>query len=115
MLSFFGKISVDIYISGNKMNIIALCTLKEFWEKHPDSREQLKAWHAEIKRNAFKTPHEIKDRYRSADIIGDNRVIFNIKGNKYRLVVKFDYRRQKGFIRFVGTHDEYNKINAEKI
>jgi mRNA interferase HigB len=97
------------------MNIVALSTLKFFWTKHPDSQEQLKAWYAEMKRSNFKNPHEIKERYRSSDAVGENRIVFNIKGNKYRLIVKFDYIRQKGFVRFVGTHDEYNKVNAEEI
>ncbi|HQI05890.1 MAG TPA: type II toxin-antitoxin system HigB family toxin [bacterium] len=97
------------------MNIVALSTLKTFWTKHPDSQEQLKSWYAEMKRSSFKNPHEIKERYRSADAVGENRIVFNIKGNKYRLIVKFDYIRQKGFVRFIGTHDEYNKVNAEEI
>ncbi|MGI6393170.1 MAG: type II toxin-antitoxin system HigB family toxin [bacterium] len=97
------------------MNIVALSTLKDFWTKHPDSQEQLKSWYYEMKKNSFKNPHEIKERYGSADAVGDNRIVFNIKGNKYRLIVKFDYVRQKGFVRFIGTHDEYSKINAEAI
>lgn len=97
------------------MNIIALGTLKEFWVMYPDSEEQLKAWYAEMKRRSFKNPHEIKERYQTADAVGNNRIVFNIKGNKYRLIVKFDYLRQKGFVRFIGTHKEYDKINAEVI
>ena len=87
----------------------------EFWNKHRDSEEQLKAWYAEMGRSSFKSSHEIKERYGTADPIGDNKVVFNIKGNKYRLIVKFDYRRQKGFVKFIGTHKEYDRISAEEL
>jgi len=97
------------------MNIVARKTLMGFWNDHPDCEEQLKTWYAEMKRSSFTSPHEIKEKYGTADPVGNNRVVFNIKGNKYRLIVKFDYRRQKGFIRFIGTHKEYDRINAEEI
>ncbi len=97
------------------MNIIARCTLEKCWKKHPDSKSSLEAWYAEMTRDSFLTPQDIKERYGSADILRDNRVVFNIKGKKYRLVVAFNYSKQIGFIRFVGTHSEYSKINAEEI
>lgn len=95
--------------------IIAKSTLHEFWNKHPDSEEYLKTWYDTALHSDWKSPNEIKLTYGSASILKDNRVVFNIKGNSYRLVVKFNYVKQWGFIRFIGTHEEYNKIDADRI
>lgn len=97
------------------MNIVARSKLEKFWKKHRDSEQQLKAWYAEMKRSSFKSFHEIKEKYGTADPVGDKKVVFNVKGNKYRLIVKFDYRRQQGFVKFIGTHKEYDRINAEEL
>lgn len=97
------------------MRIIKKKTLKDFSEKHPDIKNQLEAWYREMKTGTFKTPADIKKKYKSADIIANNRAIFNIKGNHYRLIVEFHYNRQIGYIRFIDTHEEYNKINAKEI
>jgi mRNA interferase HigB len=75
----------------------------------------LKAWVKEVEHAQWKTPNDIKARYNSADILNDNRIVFNIKGNHYRLVVKIHYNTQIVYIRFIGTHKEYDKINVEKI
>jgi mRNA interferase HigB len=75
----------------------------------------LKTWYETAKTSDWKNPNEIKKTYSNASILRDNRVVFNIKGNSYRLIVKFNYERQWAFIRFVGTHAEYDKINAETI
>jgi mRNA interferase HigB len=98
-------------------NIIALRTLREHWGKpgREDSEQQLKAWYNEAKRSIWRNPNEIKAQFRSASIVGSNRVVFNICGNKYRLVVKINYEAQWIFIRFVGTHKEYDKIDSTKI
>lgn len=95
-------------------NIIALRTLREHWERpgRKDSEEQLKALYNEAKQAKWQTPNEVKEQFRSASIIGENRVVFNICGNKYRLIVKINYEAQWVFIRFVGTHKEYDKIDA---
>lgn len=95
-------------------NIIALRTLREHWERpgRKDSKEQLKAWYNEAKQAKWQTPNEVKEQFRSASIIVENRVVFNICGNKYRLIVKINYEAQWVFIRFVGTHKEYDKIDA---
>ncbi len=95
--------------------IIARRTLKGFWEKYPDSEQYLKTWYEITKAADWKSPNEIKKSYASASILKDNRVVFNIKGNSYRLIVKFNYQRQWVFIRFVGTHSEYDNIDAETI
>jgi mRNA interferase HigB len=97
------------------IRIIAKSTLRVFWEKHRDCEQYLKTWYDTAKNAEWKSPNDIKLIYPSASIIADNRVVFNIKGNNYRLIVKFNYERQWAFIRFIGTHSEYDKINAETI
>ncbi len=98
-------------------NIVALRTLKSHWEKpgREDSEVQLRAWYQEAKQAEWKSPNEVKDQYRSAGIVGNNRIVFNICGNKYRLVVKVNYEAQWIFIRFVGTHKEYDQIDVTTI
>lgn len=97
------------------MRIIAKKILREFWAKHSDCEEQLKAWFQETSNCEWNSPNDVKNNYPSASILGDNRIVFNIKGNHYRLVVKINYDYQMIWIRFVGTHTEYDKINASKI
>lgn len=97
------------------MRIISRRRLVEFWNSHPDAEQPLRAWYAEIRKANWKSPAEIKATYRSVSILSDNRVVFNIKGNTYRLVVIVEYSQGKMFIRFVGTHAEYNRIDATTI
>lgn len=97
------------------MRIISKKVLKEFWTKHNQAREPLSSWYHETVRAKWENPQDIKNKYRSADFLGDNRVIFNIGGNKFRLIVKINYDYSVVYIRFVGTHKEYDKINAEEI
>jgi len=99
------------------MRIIAVSTLKSFWEKQgcADAEQPLKAWHAEASRAVWRSPSDIKAQYRNASIVGNNRVVFNIAGNKYRLIVAFAYRLQTAYIKFVGTHDDYDKIDAATV
>lgn len=97
------------------MRIIAVSTLRKFWESHIDAEQPLKSWYKEATDTRWNEPNAIKQRYPSADILPDNRVVFNIKGNTYRLIVKIHYNTGIVFIRFVGTHAEYDKINAETI
>lgn len=95
--------------------IIAKKTLRDFWEKHADSEQYLKTWYDTARTSDWKTPNDIKRTFANASIIGQNRVVFNIKGNSYRLIVQFNYARQWASIRFIGTHTEYDKVNAETI
>jgi mRNA interferase HigB len=95
--------------------MIAKSTLRNFWEKHANSEDYLKTWYDTARNANWKSPRDIKKTYASASILSNNRVVFNIKGNHYRLIVKFNYDRQWAFIRFIGTHAEYDKINAETI
>lgn len=87
--------------------------LREFWEKHADSEQYLKTWYDTAKSSKWFSPNDAKQNYVSASILKNGRVVFNIKGKSYRLVVKFNYEKQWAFIRFIGTQPEYDKINAE--
>ena len=97
------------------MRVIALKTLRDFWESHPDARQQLQAWYEDAKHAAWQSPTDIKIIYRNASIIPNNRVVFNIKGNNYRLIVAINYKVSIAYIRFVGTHAEYDRVNAVEV
>lgn len=97
------------------MRIIAKGTLRDFWLKHADSEQALKAWYQEANNSHWEHPNDIKAEYPSASILADNRIVFNIKGNRYRLIVKINYSYQMIWIRFIGTHAEYDKIDATSI
>jgi len=97
------------------MRIISRKTIREFLEKHPDAEQALEAWYHDAKRAVWKTPADIKSVYRNASFVGNNRVVFNIKGNQYRLVVAIQYQHGIIYLRFIGTHAEYNKINVATI
>ena len=97
------------------MRVIAKSALRVFWQKHPEAEQPLRAWYAEAKHAAWSSPHEVRARYGSADILRGGRVVFNIGGNKFRLVVQLNYGARIAYIRFVGTHKEYDQINAETI
>ncbi len=97
------------------MRVIAKGTLRLFWQKHKDAEQALITWYSEALKAKWKTPGDIKRDYVKASIIGGNRVVFNICGNTYRLIVKINYERGWVFIRFIGTHEAYDKIDAEKI
>ena len=97
------------------MRVIAVRTLREFWKRHPDAEQPLRAWYREAKAAKWETPHDLKAMYRNASIVGDNRVVFNIAGNKYRLVVKCNYGYQIAYVRFIGAHVEYDEIDAETV
>lgn len=98
--------------SDKLLRIIARKTLVEFWAKHSDAEEALKAWFHEARQAEWSSPDDLKQRYPSASIIDGNRVAFNIKGNKYRLIAKINYLYKMLYIRFVGTHAEYDMVNA---
>jgi mRNA interferase HigB len=97
------------------VRVIAKRSLREFWEKHADSEQQLRAWYNEAEQAEWKTPNEIKKDYPSASILEDNRVVFNIKRNHYSLIVKINYFYGVVWVRFIGTHAEYDKVDAAKI
>lgn len=99
------------------MRIIAFRTLREFFEKseYADSEPSLRAWYHDVKAAEWKSSNDLKQQYKSASIIGEGRVVFNIKGNVYRLIVAIDYEFQVIFIRFIGTHKQYDKIDVKTI
>lgn len=97
------------------MRIISKGALRDFWLKHADSEQALKAWYQEANNSSWNHPNDIKAEYPSASILADNRIVFNIKGNRYRLIVKINYSYQMMWIRFIGTHAEYDKIDAISI
>ena len=97
------------------VRIIAVSTLRHFWEINRDAEEPIKAWFQEARAADWATPHQVKAMYRNASVLRDNRIVFNISGNKYRLIVKFNYPCRIGYVRFIGTHTEYDRINAEEV
>ena len=92
--------------------IFAKSTLRSFLETHPDSEQYLKTWFDTAMSSNWNTPNEVKQTYVNASVLKDSRIVFNIKGNSYRLVAKFNFEKQWIFIRFIGTHIEYDKIDA---
>lgn len=100
------------------MRVIAKRTLRQFWQqssRYFDAQGPVEAWHAEALKASWRTPQEIKAQFRSASILKGGRVVFNIGGNKYRLVVAVDYERQACFVKFIGTHEQYDSIDAEAV
>lgn len=97
------------------MRIISRSTLRDFWESHPDAEGALKTWYYDASHADWKSPTDVKAVYSSASIIANNRVVFNIKGNTYRLIVAIRYDIGIIFVRFIGTHAEYDKVDAETI
>ena len=95
--------------------IFAKSTLRNFWEKHPDSEQYLMTWFDTAMSSNWNSPNEVKPTYINASVLKDSRIVFNIKGNSYRLVAKFNFEKQWIFIRFIGTHVEYNNIDANTI
>jgi mRNA interferase HigB len=97
------------------MRIIAKSALRAFWEKHRDAEIPLKTWYKIVEKSDWSNAHEVKKIYSDASAVGSNRVVFNIKGNHYRIVVYIVFKYRKLFIRFVGTHQQYDRINVKTI
>ncbi len=99
------------------MRIISKKRLIEFYENplYKDSRSSLESWHKELLNTSYSKPNEIKEKYKNSSIVGNNRVVFNMHGNKYRLIVKINYPAQIMYIRFIGTHKQYDEIDAREI
>lgn len=107
-----GTLCIFVPYNNCWVRVIAKKTLREFWQKHSDCEQPLKAWYEEAVEARWETPTDIKENYPSASILHDNRVVFNIKGNRYRLVVKINYKYGIVWIRFVGTHSKYDETDA---
>ncbi|MDP1912822.1 type II toxin-antitoxin system HigB family toxin [Brevundimonas sp.] len=97
------------------MNVVAKRTLQAFWTIHPQAQGPLISWYAHASKAEWRTPQDIKDDFRSVDFVGDNRVIFDVGGDNYRLVARISYIYKQVLVKFVGTHKEYDKINPETI
>jgi mRNA interferase HigB len=95
--------------------IFAKSTLRDFWGKHPDSEQYLKTWYDTVLNTRWENPADVKQVFGNASILKSGRVVFNIKGNSYRLVAKINFEKQWLFIRFIGTHKDYNTIDANTI
>jgi len=121
-----GKIKIDYhlfishngkYSKGDYMRVVSRAALREFWELpiYQDSEQPLKSWYEEAKNANWQNPQDIKALYRNASFVGNNRVVFNIHGNKYRLIVAVNYKFAMVYVRSVGTHAEYDKVDATTI
>ena len=97
------------------MHVIAGKTLRQFWERYPDAAPSLREWLKRTENALWASPQDVKNDYPTASIIGEDRVVFNIKGNRYRLVVHIPYQYSQVYIRFIGTHAEYDRINATEV
>ena len=109
---------VTFWYICNKLFVVKIFsrgTLRNFWIKHHNCELQLRTWYKEAERSKWESINELRIEYPSASILKDNRIVFNIKGNDYRLIVKFNFEYQLAWIRFIGTHAEYDKINANEI
>ena len=103
----------DVY--ADAMRIVAKRTLRTYWERERGAEQPLRSWYAIAAHADWSSPADVKAVYRNASIVRGNRVVFNIKGNTYRLVVNVDYQYQTVYIRFIGAHAEYDRINAEEV
>ena len=101
-------------VSGG-MRVVAKRTLRTYWERKRRAEQPLKAWYAIATKADWATPADVKAAYGNASIVGGDRVVFNIGGNRYRLIVRFDYPNRIGFVRFVGTHAEYDAVDAASV
>ena len=97
------------------MRVFSKGTLRDFWLRHPDAAAGLDGWYRETLRARWRRPAEVIARYSNASIVGSDRVVFRIRGGAYRLVVSVDYQYQQVYIRFVGTHAQYDRINAAEV
>jgi len=97
------------------MRIITKAPLRDFWERHPTAALPLQVWYKDTARATWQNPNDVKAYYGNASIVGNNRIVFNIKGNDFRLVVAINYAAGIVFIRFIGTHTEYDKIDVTTI
>lgn len=97
------------------MRVIAVSTLRAFWQRHPDAEQPLRAWFEEAANASWTQPSDIKALYRSASILKNRRVVFNIRGNDYRLIVAIAYKLQIVYVKFIGTHKEYDAVDVETV
>jgi mRNA interferase HigB len=97
------------------MNVVTHRALRDFWARHPQARAPLTQWYDVARHAQWTRPQDIRNDFNSADFVADNRVIFDLGGNKYRLVVRISYRFKQVLVKFVGTHEEYDAIDPAKV
>ena len=97
------------------MRIIAVKTLKDFWKSYPKVKQSVLSWYEEVEEASWNSPNELKQHYRNASVLNDKRVVFNIHGNNFRLIVDIEYRLKIVFVVWFGSHVEYDKIDAKKV
>jgi len=97
------------------MRVVAKSTLRDYWESKPDCEQALLSWYKAVRLAKWKNFNEVKLQFGTCKIIGDDRIIFKIKGNNYRLIAKVTFVNQIVWIRFIGTHSEYDQIDAKEI
>lgn len=97
------------------MRIIAVKTLKSYWDEFPKAKQALLSWYEEVEVAGWNSPNDLKGQYRNASVLTDKRVVFNIHGNTYRLIVDIEYRLKIVFVVWFGTHKQYDKIDAKKV
>jgi mRNA interferase HigB len=117
MVTFYGSQygNCSGIIKGQAVRIISRSTLRDYWKKHADAEQPLKAWFKYAQKADWDTPTAVKRDYVSASVLQGDRVCFNIGGNKYRLIVRIKYEYRLIYIRFVGTHAEYDKVDAHSV
>ena len=115
VITVIGCCHIPFWDYNGCVNIVAVKFLRAFWEQHPDAEQPLKSWVDETRTARWTQPAQIKEQYRHASILKNRRVVFNIKGNAYRLVVSVAYNYQAVYVKFIGTHKEYDAINAETV
>lgn len=97
------------------MRIVSVKILQNFYQQHPDAEQHIKSWLSEARQATWIQPSDIKQKYRNASILKNRRVVFNIKGNQYRLVVAIAYQFSAIYIKFIGSHKAYDLIDAETV
>lgn len=97
------------------MNVVALRTLQAFWDRHPNAKGPLTTWYRLVRAAEWKTPHDIRETFGAADFLADNRVVFDVGGNNYRVVARVSYTFKQVLVKFVGTHADYDRIDATKV
>ena len=104
-----------LLILGMSYNVIAWATLAIYYKKYPDVQEHLIVWFKTIEKAEWKNFNDLKNDFPSCSLISDDRVVFNVKGNSYRLIVRFSFKYKRVMVKFFGTHAEYDKVNAKTI
>jgi len=116
--SIFGNIALVPELGTHYVecvNVVSIKRLQEFWARHPKAKPSLSGWYKIVKAAEWTSPQDIRDQFNSVDFVSDNRVIFDVGGNNYRVVARVSYTYKQVLVKFVGTHKEYDDIDPEKV